>query len=154
MRPPFQYNRVDTQLLVESQRDRTNGQHAYRACERAAACDDVTRCRRDVVAARGGRVSHKDDDRFPGADAFDLAPDQIRSQRVAAWGVDVEQNGGDPPGLLRHPQRPDDGLAPRLLTADKGEREGQSPIPASYDGTREGDERDLLSRLPPVWQQK
>src|SRR5919107_3138522 len=120
MRPPFQYNRVDTQLLVESQRDMTNGQHAYRPCERAAACDDVTRCRRDVVAARGGRVSHKDDDRFPGADTFDLAPDQIRCKRVAAGGVDVEQHGGDTAVLLRHPQRPDDGLAPRLLSTDEG----------------------------------
>jgi hypothetical protein len=79
----------------------------------------VVRRRRDVVAARGGRVSHEDDHRFLDADAFDLTPDQIRSQRVAAGRVDVEQYGSDPPGLLRHPQRGDDGLAPRLLPPDE-----------------------------------
>src|SRR5215210_2810861 len=84
MRPPLQCDWVDAQLFVESERGRTDGQHAYRTRERAAARDDVARRRRDVVAARGGRIPHKDDDRFLGADALDLAPDQIRSQRVAA----------------------------------------------------------------------
>src|SRR5215211_710199 len=120
MRPPFDYDGVDTQLLVESERDGTDGQHAYGACERAAPCDDVARCRRDVVAARGGRVSHEYDDRFFGVDAFDLAPDQIRSQRVAAGRVDVEQHGSYPLVLLCQPQRPDNGLAPRLFPADEG----------------------------------
>src|SRR5918994_6909543 len=103
MRPPVEGDGIDTKFLVEPERDGTDGQYAYGTRERAAAGDDVARSRRYVVTARGGRVPHEDDDRFVGADALDFAPDQVRSQRVAAGRVDVEQHGGDPPVLLRNP---------------------------------------------------
>src|SRR5215210_281462 len=149
-RPPLQRDGIDAEFLVEPGGEGPNGEYANGTGERGAACDDVARRRRDVVAARGGSVPHKDDNRFFGIDAFDLVPDKIRSQRVAAGRVDVEYKGGDSPAVLRHPERGDYGVAPGLLPADEGQREGQSPAPPPNYGPQERDERDLLSRAPPV----
>src|SRR5918998_393078 len=141
---------VDAELPVEVFRDGTDGDDTYGAGDGVAPDDHVVRRRRDVVATGGRDVAHEDDHGFPGADALDLAPDQIRRQGVAAAGLHVEEHRRHAPVSLRQPQRRDDGLAPRLLSADERQGERELAAPSPHYGPREAHQPDPAPQAPPI----
>ena len=118
----FDGDRVDLQLAEEAGGYGAGEDHAYRPGYGVLAGDHVVRRSRDVVAARGRRVPHEDDDRLSGTDTQDLAPDQVGGERVAARGVHVEQDRADPAALLGDAERRHDRVAPGLLPPEQGQR--------------------------------
>src|SRR3712207_6147431 len=96
---------VHAELFVEIFGDGADGKNPDRAGDGIAPGDDVVCCRRDVVAAGGCHVAHEYDHGLLGVDALDLAPDQVRCQRVAAGRLDVEEYRRHAPISLRQTQR-------------------------------------------------
>jgi hypothetical protein len=83
--------RVDAELGERLVGRRQQREDADRAGDRRRVGDDLVGSGRDPVAARRGRVAHRDDDRLAGgARHLELAPDQLGAEDAAAGRIDAQ----------------------------------------------------------------
>ena len=84
--------RMDAELGERLVGGRQQGEDADRAGDRRRVGDDLVGRGRDPVAARGGDVAHRDDDRLAGgARHLELAPDELGAEDAAAGRIDAQR---------------------------------------------------------------
>ncbi len=86
---------ADAELFEQATHDEMCGDDAYRAGDGLGSRDDDARRSRDVVAAARCDIRQVRDDRFFGRESFDFVVDAVGSERAAARGIDVQDDGND-----------------------------------------------------------